>query len=102
MSLGFEHNDHMQRLTSPSDVEADSPPPLRIVFFEMVGISLLTLGVNNSKYANIADISVATSLFVAIIFSGPFSGGHVNPAVTLGEIWVMKGLWERKEGYHSQ
>lgn len=84
MSLGFNQNDHLQRLTSPSDVEADSPPPARIIFFEMVGISLLTLGVNNSKYANIADISVATSLFVAIIFSGPFSGGHVNPAVTLG------------------
>lgn len=50
----------------------------------MFGISLLTLGVNNSAYANIPDIFVASSLFVAIIFSGPFSGGHVNPAVTMG------------------
>jgi glycerol uptake facilitator-like aquaporin len=72
------------RLTSPSEVEADSPPPHKIIFFEMIGIALLTLGVNNSVYANIADIFIATSLFVAIIFSGPFSGGHVNPAVTLG------------------
>jgi glycerol uptake facilitator-like aquaporin len=61
-----------------------TPPASTIIIFEAIGIALLTLGVNNSVYANIPDIFVATSLFVAIIFSGPFSGGHVNPAVTMG------------------
>lgn len=65
-------------------MEIESPPSTTIIVFEAIGISLLTLGVNNSVYAHIPDIFVATSLFVAIIFSGPFSGGHVNPAVTMG------------------
>lgn len=66
-------------------IAMESPATGRIIFFEALGISLLTLGVNNSVHANIPDIFVATSLFVAIIFSGPFSGGHVNPAVTVGK-----------------
>lgn len=69
---------------SRESIEMPAPPVLTILFFEMFGIALLTLGVNNSVYANIPDIFVATSLFVAIIYSGPFSGGHVNPAVTMG------------------
>jgi glycerol uptake facilitator-like aquaporin len=66
-----------------------SPPIFTVLFFEMFGIALLTLGVNNSVYAHIPDIFVATSLFVAIIFSGPFSGGHVNPAVTMGMVSIL-------------
>lgn len=70
-------------------VALSTPPVFRIIVFELIGISLLTLGVNNSVYAHIPDIFVATSLFVAIIFSGPFSGGHVNPAVTMGTVKML-------------
>lgn len=87
-------------------IALSTPPIARIIIFELIGISLLTLGVNNSVYAHIADIFVATSLFVAIIFSGPFSGGHVNPAVTMGTVfeshrilcqtrrYYLRGCWD--------
>lgn len=74
---------HFSR-SSLESIDMPAPPILIILFFEMFGIALLTLGVNNSVYAHIPDIFVGTSLFVAIIYSGPFSGGHVNPAVTMG------------------
>lgn len=82
-------------MRSRESIEMPSPPAATIFFFEMFGIALLTLGVNNSVYAHIPDIFVATSLFVAIIFSGPFSGGHVNPAVTMGKCWLMLVSWPR-------
>jgi glycerol uptake facilitator-like aquaporin len=75
-----------------------SPSILNILFFEMFGIALLTLGVNNSVYSHIPDIFVATSLFVAIIYSGPFSGGHVNPAVTMGMINILCLGFVAKDG----
>lgn len=80
---------------SRESIEMLAPPTATIIFFEAFGIALLTLGVNNSVYAHIPDIFVATSLFVAIIFSGPFSGGHVNPAVTMGTYEVMWVFWLR-------
>jgi glycerol uptake facilitator-like aquaporin len=79
-----------------------TPPISKIIIFEAIGISLLTLGVNNSVYANIPDVFVATSLFVAIIFSGPFSGGHVNPAVTMGKNRVMKDFILKKTEYQQR
>lgn len=59
-------------------------PLLKIFFFEMTGTMLLTYGVVCSDIEGCpTDFFIACSLFLAISWAGEFTGGHVNPAVTL-------------------
>ena len=49
--------------------------------YEFFGVVLLVLAINISE-GNVAAIGV--SLFVILLISGPLTGGHHNPAVSLG------------------
>lgn len=52
-----------------------------VCIYECAGTALLVYAVNVSK----ADpVAICFSLFTAIMIAGPISGGHFNPAVTIG------------------
>lgn len=64
-----------------------------IVFFELLGTLILSFGICVTEYKHpISDkienifwtFLISCFNFFAISVSGPFSGGHVNPAVTVG------------------
>jgi len=52
-----------------------------VCIYECAGTALLVYAVNVSKGDPIA---ICFSLFVAILIGGPISGGHFNPAVSIG------------------
>jgi glycerol uptake facilitator protein len=55
-----------------------------IILFEAIATLMLAFGVSNSSKSYLGDTFVAISLLAGIIISAPFSGGHVNPAVSFG------------------
>ena len=58
-----------------------------VCIYEFVGTALLLIAVNwgsNSKTHTLQPIAIGLTLFANICFLGPVSGGHFNPAVTLG------------------
>lgn len=76
---------------------------LDIYVCEFIGTALLVLSVvcavNGSSA--FAGISIAMTLMVLVYSMGPISGGHFNPAVTLGVMLSnkMEGGWERGLAY---
>lgn len=64
---------------------------LRIFVFETIGTCILTFGILCSRYIPplsdkipnpFHEISVSFSLYLAIVLTAPFSGGHYNLAVS--------------------
>ena len=59
----------------------------------MIGTATLIIAVNwgvNLVTANFQPISVGLTLFANISILGPVSGGHFNPAVTMG-VFIKEG-----------
>jgi len=76
---------------------------LDIYLCEFIGTALLVLSVvcavnGGSEYA---AVGIAMTLMVLVYSMGPISGGHFNPAVTLGVMLShkMEGGWERGLAY---
>jgi aquaporin TIP len=49
------------------------------MFFEMIGTSIIAYGVHSHEGKSFL---MALFVYIAILFSCSFSGGHCNPAVT--------------------
>lgn len=56
----------------------------QILLFECIATLMLAFGVSNSSKSVLGDTFVAISLLAGIMVSAPFTGGHVNPAVSFG------------------
>jgi glycerol uptake facilitator-like aquaporin len=56
----------------------------QILVFEGIATLMLAFGVSNSSKSMLGDTFVAISLLAGIMISAPFTGGHVNPAVSFG------------------
>lgn len=56
----------------------------QILVFEGIATLMLAFGVSNSSKSILGDTFVAVSLLAGIMISAPFTGGHVNPAVSFG------------------
>lgn len=54
----------------------------RIFLFEMIGTAIFAHGILSSGHTEYSDAMVALSLYTGILFAAPFSGGHLNPAVS--------------------
>lgn len=64
-----------------------------VCLYEMIGTATLIIAVNwgvDLKTANFQPISVGLTLFANISILGPVSGGHFNPAVTMG-VFIKEG-----------
>lgn len=48
----------------------------------MIGTAIFAHGILSAGHTEYADAMVAVSLYTGILFAAPFSGGHLNPAVT--------------------
>jgi aquaporin Z len=63
-----------------------------VLLYELIGTALLILSVNASvKFGDFLPVCVGAMLFANIAFMGGVSGGHYNPAVSLG-VFVSEGL----------
>jgi len=58
--------------------------------YEFLGTAALVYAVNISHNMPFAVIGIAGTLWISIMFMGPVTGGHCNPAVTLGVLTVNK------------
>ena len=72
------------------------PELFRIGLFEGIGTLILTYGVCCGQYLTpvrdkvpnpFYSFFISSALFIALCWSGPMTGGHVNPAVTLGQMF---------------
>jgi glycerol uptake facilitator-like aquaporin len=52
--------------------------------YEFLGTAALVYAVNISNNFPFAVIGIVGTLWISILFMGPVTGGHCNPAVTLG------------------
>lgn len=66
---------------------------LRIFVFEVIGTAVFSFGIVCTQYVPpladkvknpFHDIFISLSLYLAIVIGAPFSGGHFNPAVSIG------------------
>jgi glycerol uptake facilitator-like aquaporin len=65
----------------------------KILLFEGIATMLLAFGVSNcndEQNLKLGDTFVAICLLAGIVISAPFTGGHVNPSVTLGVVTQRK------------
>lgn len=54
---------------------------LVVMFYEFIGTSMLVFAIILTR----GDaFGVGATLFLALLLAGPVSGGHFNPAITLG------------------
>ena len=60
-----------------------------VAVYEMIGTALFIYCILVS-HAN--AIAVVVGLFMSIIIFGPYTGGHFNPAVTLGVFVANKNM----------
>ena len=61
-----------------------------VALYELIGTTLFVYSIlltNN-------PISIAFSLFASIIIFGSITGGHFNPAVTLG-VYIKEAQWAK-------
>jgi glycerol uptake facilitator-like aquaporin len=68
-----------------------------VCLYEMLGTCLLIISLNWSMFLynsffSITPIAMGVALTIIICIWGDISGGHVNPAVTLGVFFSRKGL----------
>jgi len=74
----------MPRLTSVLVAEA-----IGTFLFVFVGAGAVVLGAHSDAGGGLVGVALAHGLALAVLVSalGPISGGHLNPAVTLG-VWI--------------
>jgi glycerol uptake facilitator-like aquaporin len=63
------------------EVPGSSDRKLSVFLYELIGTSLLTYAVTMN---NANAYSVAFFLYILLVIVSPISGGHLNPAVTIG------------------
>jgi len=64
---------------------------LRVCLHEAFGTMLLLLAINWGAASGTIAESACVTIFVAFVITGAASGGHLNPAVTLGVFCLYGG-----------
>ena len=68
------------------EVKGGKDNKVSVCLHEAFGTMLLLLAVNLGAAGGQAE-AVCITIFVAFVIAGPVSGGHLNPAVTIG-VWI--------------
>lgn len=72
-----------------------------IVFFELIGVTILSYGIcmarflhpiEDRKINHTFDFLISCVFYFALSAAAPFSGGHLNPAVTLAISRLKKNI----------
>jgi aquaporin Z len=81
--------------------EIEMPIPKFVVEFIGTFFLVFTVGmtVKNPDAAALAPLAIGSSLMIMVYAGGHFSGGHYNPAVTLGVTLRGKCSWNDAIGY---
>jgi glycerol uptake facilitator-like aquaporin len=66
------------------EVKGGSQNKFKVLFYEMLGTANLLYAINVSASGGKQPFSVGLIIFANICIFGEVSGGHFNPAVTLG------------------
>jgi aquaporin Z len=71
-----------KRLPDPSNRTCDFLGSLLVIFgYEFIGTMMLSMAINST---NGNAVAIGMTLFFLLLLTGPISGGHMNPAVSLG------------------
>ena len=77
------------------EVEGGQQRKALVATYELVGTALFIYMILVSK----GDaMGVPLALFAMIVIFGGITGGHFNPAVTLG-VYIHEGKWKENAGY---
>ena len=68
-------------------------------FYLSLTVALSVAGFDNASASEVAPFAIGSSLMIAVYFGGHVSGGHYNPAVTLGCALIGKLPLHRAPGY---
>jgi len=63
---------------------------LSVCIHEAFGTMMLLLAINWGAANETIAESACITIFVAFVLTGSISGGHLNPAVTMG-VWIVYG-----------
>lgn len=69
------------------EVDKGSDNKITVVIYEMLGTALFLYGILVSRGQ---ELAVPLTLFACIVIFGNVTGGHFNPAVSLG-VWIARG-----------
>ena len=76
------------------EVASSSDRPATVFVYEGIGTMLFVYSIMLTNN----PISIAFSLFASIVIFGAITGGHFNPAVTLG-VYISEGKWKENASW---
>lgn len=61
-----------------------------VLLYEFLGTAVLLFAINASQSGPFPPLAIGIGLFVGASMFGPVSGGHFNPAVSIG-VFIKEG-----------
>ena len=68
-----------------------------VMGYEFLGTAMLVYAVNVSCGFPLAVVGITGTLWICIMIMGPITGGHCNPAVSIGVLFASKKPMEEIE-----
>ena len=69
------------------EVEGGTGNKFFVFLFELLGTAMLLIAINWASTSGAVAEAVGLTVMMCAQIMGPISGGHFNPAVTIGMLW---------------